>query len=112
MRLIKHVGRLPTGAGVALIRVYQSAISWMVGPACRHLPSCSAYAETAVSRFGLWAGGWMTLARLLRCHPWGTHGLDFVPEKLSGDARWYAPWRYGYWRRTCRPDLGPAQAAG
>ena len=35
-------------------------------------------------RFGLWAGGWMTLARLLRCQPWGTSGLDFVPQNVAG----------------------------
>ena len=34
-----------------------------------------------INRFGLWAGGWMTLARILRCHPWGTSGLDFVPAE-------------------------------
>src|SRR5438876_8722372 len=38
----------------------------------------SQYSEEAIDRFGLWAGGWMTLARLLRCHPYGTSGLDFV----------------------------------
>jgi len=39
----------------------------------------------------------MTLARLLRCHPWGTSGLDFVPEAPPQRARWYLPWRYGRW---------------
>ena len=67
---------------------------------CRHLPTCSDYGDQAIERFGLWAGGWMTLARLLRCHPWGTSGLDFVPEQLPGTARWYLPWRYGRWRGT------------
>jgi uncharacterized protein len=42
----------------------------------------------------------MTLARLLRCHPFGTSGLDFVPESVAPDARWYLPWRYGRWRGT------------
>jgi hypothetical protein len=42
----------------------------------------------------------MTLARLLRCHPWGTHGLDFVPQELPKRAHWYLPWRYGRWRGT------------
>jgi putative component of membrane protein insertase Oxa1/YidC/SpoIIIJ protein YidD len=39
----------------------------------------------------------MTLARLLRCHPFGTSGLDLVPQSLPSRARWYLPWRYGKW---------------
>src|SRR6266545_597021 len=70
------------------------------GRIARHLPTCSSYADEAIGRFGLWAGGWMTLARLCRCHPWGTSGLDFVPPSLDADARWYLPWRYGRWRGT------------
>jgi hypothetical protein len=42
----------------------------------------------------------MTLARLLRCQPFGTSGLDFVPDCLSPSARWYLPWRYARWRGT------------
>jgi hypothetical protein len=40
----------------------------------------------------------MTLARLLRCHPWGSSGLDFVPDTLPAGACWYLPWRFGRWR--------------
>jgi putative component of membrane protein insertase Oxa1/YidC/SpoIIIJ protein YidD len=54
--------------------------------------------DEAIGRFGLWAGGWITLARLLRCQPWGTSGIDNVPGTLSADARWYLPWRYARWR--------------
>jgi hypothetical protein len=57
-------------------------------------------ADQALQRHGLWAGGWMTLARLLRCNPWGNSGLDFVPAVPPKDARWYLPWRYGRWRGT------------
>jgi len=40
----------------------------------------------------------MTLARVLRCQPFGTSGLDFVADTLPAQARWYLPWRYGRWR--------------
>lgn len=93
-------GRLPRRAGRALILAYRYTLSPLIGPCCRHLPSCSEYGEEAINRFGLWAGGWMTLARIMRCHPWGTHGLDFVPREAPARARWYLPWRYALWRRT------------
>jgi putative membrane protein insertion efficiency factor len=83
-----------------LIRTYQYTLSPLLGPTCRHLPGCSDYAEEAFGRFGFWAGGWMTLARLLRCQPWGTSGLDFVPSETPAAARWWLPWRYGRWRGT------------
>jgi putative membrane protein insertion efficiency factor len=94
------LARLPRLAGRGAVRAYQWTLSPLVGFHCRHLPTCSAYADEAIGRFGLWAGGWMALARLLRCHPWGTSGLDFVPAALPPNARWYMPWRYGRWRGT------------
>jgi putative membrane protein insertion efficiency factor len=93
-------------AGVAgssarlLVRAYRLVLSPLLGTNCRHIPSCSEYADDAFARHGLWAGGWMTLARLLRCQPFGTHGLDFVPDAPPSGARWYLPWRYGRWRGT------------
>ena len=61
--------RLPRNAARALIWIYRHTLSSLVGYNCRHLPTCSAYSDEAIERFGLWAGGWMTLARLLRCQP-------------------------------------------
>jgi len=92
--------RAPRLAGRGLVKVYRYTFSPLVGFNCRHLPTCSDYADQAIERFGLWAGGWMTLARLLRCQPWGTHGLDFVPDALPANSRWYMPWRYARWRGT------------
>lgn len=82
----------------ALIALYRVTLSPLIGDTCRHVPSCSQYADEAIARHGLWAGGFMTLARLLRCQPLGTSGLDFVPRSLPPHARWYLPWRYGRWR--------------
>jgi uncharacterized protein len=88
-----------------LIRTYQLTASALVGRHCRHLPTCSSYTDDAIARFGLWAGGWIGLARIMRCHPWGSHGFDPVPDSLPSDARWYLPWRYGRWGRTAAPPL-------
>jgi uncharacterized protein len=97
----RHAFRLaPRRAGRGLIWTYRTTLSPLVGFRCRHLPTCSDYADPALDRFGLWAGLWMTLARLLRCQPWGTSGLDFVPQALPEKSRWYMPWRFGRWRGT------------
>jgi len=84
----------------AAIRGYQLTLSGLVGRQCRHLPSCSAYASEAIDRFGVCPGAWMGLARICRCGPFGTSGLDFVCEALPPDASWHRPWRYGRWRGT------------
>jgi uncharacterized protein len=96
--LIGKSGRAPRLAGRGMIKIYRYTLSPFVGFNCRHLPTCSDYADQAIGRYGLWAGGWMAFARLLRCHPWGTAGLDFVDDSLPAGARWYLPWRYGNWR--------------
>jgi len=96
----RHVSHAPRLAGRGLIRAYRYTLSPLIGFRCRHLPTCSQYADEALDRFGLWAGGWMTLARLLRCQPWGTSGLDFVPQAGPPNAQWWTPWRYARWRGT------------
>jgi len=93
-------GNWPRLVGRGLVTLYRYTLGPLIGPRCRHLPSCSEYADEALRRHGLWAGSWMTLARILRCQPWGTHGLDFVPAQVPASARWYLPWRYGRWRGT------------
>jgi putative membrane protein insertion efficiency factor len=95
--------RLPRNAGRGLIWLYRHTLSPLVGYNCRHLPTCSVYGDEAIERFGLWGGGWMTLARLLRCQPWGTSGIDNVPLTKPPGARWYLPWRYGRWRGVNGP---------
>jgi putative membrane protein insertion efficiency factor len=97
------VSRLPRNAGRAMIWIYRHTLSPLVGFNCRHLPTCSVYGDEAIERFGLWGGGWMTLARLLRCQPWGTSGIDNVPLTRPAGARWYMPWRYGRWRGVNAP---------
>jgi len=66
-----------------LIRLYQWTVSPFLGPRCRFHPSCSHYAHEAVGRFGVLAGGWLSIRRLLRCHPWHPGGLDPVPPRAA-----------------------------
>jgi putative membrane protein insertion efficiency factor len=99
-RMLSFLGTLPRMVGRAFIRLYQLTLSALVGRQCRHLPTCSEFGDEALARYGLWAGGWMTLARLSRCHPYGTSGIDNVPAELPAGARWYLPWRYGRWSWT------------
>ena len=87
--VLAHIARGPALLARGLIQLYRHTLSALIGLECRHLPTCSSYADEAIGRFGLWAGGWMTLARLCRCHPFGTSGLDFVPLSLPDHAGWY-----------------------
>src|SRR5215210_2029656 len=91
---VSHVPQGPRFAARGLIALYRYTFSALAGFHCRHLPTCSCYADEAIGRFGLWAGGWMTLARLCRCQPWGTAGIDAVPPTLPAESRWYLPWRF------------------
>lgn len=83
---------------LALIRIYQLTLSSFMGRTCRYEPSCSHYTADAIRLYGFWAGGWIGLARIVRCNPYGACGHDPVPERLPDDARWYKPWSYGRWR--------------
>jgi putative membrane protein insertion efficiency factor len=95
-------GNEPLGSRVAKafllapIALYRLTISPLLGVNCRHLPSCSDYAREAIDTNGAWKGSWLALARLCRCHPWGSHGFDPVPD-LRAERHPYAPWRYGKW---------------
>jgi putative membrane protein insertion efficiency factor len=82
---------------LAPIMAYRYTFSALVGGDCRHVPTCSDYAREAIEMNGAWKGGWLTLARLCRCHPWGSNGLDPVPD-LRHERHPFAPWRYGCWR--------------
>jgi putative membrane protein insertion efficiency factor len=75
------LGRLVTAPMVALIVGYQRFVSPMRPPTCRYYPSCSAYAVTALQRFGPVKGTWLAVKRLVRCHPWTPGGVDHVPPR-------------------------------
>lgn len=65
---------------LALIRVYQIVLSPFFGGACRFEPSCSVYASEAIRTHGAVRGSWLAVRRLSKCHPFGSHGFDPVPN--------------------------------
>jgi putative membrane protein insertion efficiency factor len=66
---------------VALIRLYQLALSPFIGNQCRFTPTCSYYAREAIERHGALKGSWMAMRRVGRCHPWHPGGHDPVPPQ-------------------------------
>ncbi|AEY00152.1 hypothetical protein GU3_01975 [Oceanimonas sp. GK1] len=67
--------------GIGLVRLYQLVLSPLLGPRCRFTPTCSQYAIEAIQLHGFAKGGWLTIKRLLKCHPLGPSGHDPVPTK-------------------------------
>jgi putative membrane protein insertion efficiency factor len=66
-----------------VLRAYKWAISPLLPPACRYVPTCSEYAIEAVERYGAVRGAWMSFARILRCHPFSRSGYDPVVKPAS-----------------------------
>lgn len=71
-RLIVNILILP-------VRFYQLAVSPMLPPSCRYVPTCSQYTIEALRKHGPVKGLWLAVRRILRCHPWGGSGYDPVP---------------------------------
>lgn len=64
---------------IGIIRFYQMAISPHLPASCRYTPTCSQYGLEAIKKYGPFKGGFLTLKRILSCHPWGGSGYDPVP---------------------------------
>lgn len=62
-----------------LIRGYQLIISPYIPSSCRFHPTCSCYALQAIKKHGAWKGGWLSIKRICKCHPWSAGGIDKVP---------------------------------
>jgi len=69
---------------IGIIKIYQK-IPGRFHDSCRHIPTCSNYAIEALEVHGVRKGGWLATKRVLKCNPWGTHGIDLVPEKKEDD---------------------------
>ena len=81
-----HVVGVPARIGLMALRFYKAYLSILFAGQCRFVPSCSQYSYEAVERFGLARGSWLTLKRLLRCHPFsGKFGFDPVPDCCGDD---------------------------
>ena len=66
------------------VRLYQAALSPLLGGHCRYHPTCSEYAVEAMATHGALRGSWLILRRVLRCHPLGGEGYDPVPPRKTG----------------------------
>ena len=82
-RILKKIASIPSAALnmllIGMVTFYRGAISPLFPPSCRFTPTCSQYALEALRRHGPFRGTWLTIRRLLRCHPWGGSGYDPVP---------------------------------
>lgn len=70
---------------LGIVWLYRNGLSPVLGANCRFQPSCSAYADEALRRYGAFRGGWLALKRISRCHPWGGAGYDPVPDDAGGN---------------------------
>ena len=83
---------------IAAIRAYRFVLSPWLGNACRYWPTCSEYSMQSIELHGALRGGWMTLARIARCHPYAAGGVDPVPLQFR-------------WRCWCQNSTGVGNAA-
>jgi putative membrane protein insertion efficiency factor len=102
--MVHPLERLTRAMAKAPVHAYRWTLKPLIGWECRHLPTCSEYALEAIDRNGAWRGSWLALSRICRCHPWGTHGYDAVPDIRSAHHP-LAPWRYGRWRARDLTDV-------
>jgi putative membrane protein insertion efficiency factor len=72
---------IAAGFLLGAIRGYQLLFSPLYAGSCRFVPSCSQYATEAILRFGALKGTALAVRRLMRCHPFGSSGLDPVPDR-------------------------------
>lgn len=76
---MRIIGRTLAWPFILLIRIYQWTLSPWLGKQCRYTPTCSRYGVEALKKYGIFKGGYLTVRRILSCHPWGGHGYDPVP---------------------------------
>ena len=80
MKTLKGLLSIPL---LIMIGIYKYIISPLTLPSCRHTPSCSQYASEAIREWGPLEGSWISVKRIMKCHPWGSSGYDPVKRKKS-----------------------------
>jgi uncharacterized protein len=75
--------QLPQRFLVGVVKAYRLFLSPWLGSSCRFEPTCSVYSLQALELHGAAKGGYLTLKRIGRCHPWCEGGLDPVPTRFS-----------------------------
>ncbi|RMF60218.1 MAG: membrane protein insertion efficiency factor YidD [Calditrichaeota bacterium] len=68
---------------IGIIKLYQYLISPLFPPSCRFYPTCSQYSVEAITEHGVMKGGWLSIKRILKCHPFHPGGFDPVPTNLK-----------------------------
>ncbi|SES00041.1 hypothetical protein SAMN05443377_12723 [Propionibacterium cyclohexanicum] len=64
---------------IGFVKLWRLLVSPLYGDVCKFYPTCSEYGLEALRRHGAVRGGWLTLRRIARCHPWSLGGVDPVP---------------------------------
>ena len=77
------INRILTFPIIILIKFYQLFISPIIGQNCRYLPTCSKYTIECLQQFGLIRGIVLSVKRITKCHPWGGHGYDPIPNNIE-----------------------------
>jgi hypothetical protein len=62
-----------------MILTYQKIISPLFPPSCRYTLTCSSYSLQAISKYGPFKGLYLSLKRILNCHPWGGDDYESIP---------------------------------
>ena len=68
---------------IKAIKIYKFLISPLLGNSCRYLPTCSEYSIDALKTYGFFKGAFLSLKRILSCHPWGSGGFDPVKKEMK-----------------------------
>lgn len=68
---------------IKLIKVYKFIVSPLLGPSCKYFPTCSEYSIEALKTFGLFKGSFLSLKRIISCHPWGKGGFDPIKKNIK-----------------------------